>query len=95
LFHGSETSVQLKAAEDILSQECISRVEAMISARHPGLPPERRRLLATINVEVIKTLLPLAEGAASAEQRQTILTEIKKLMLGYMQQATAELPTGV
>lgn len=92
LFHGSETSVQLKAAEDILSQECISRVDAMIGARHPSLPPERRRLLATINVEVIKTLLPLAEGATSAEQRQTILVEIKKLMLGYMQQAVAELP---
>lgn len=91
LFHGSETSVHLKAAEDLLSQECISRVEMMIAARHPQLPLDRRRLLATINVEVIKTLLPLAEAAASADQRQVILNEVKKLMLGYMQQAEKEM----
>lgn len=89
LFHGSETSLQLKAAEDVLSQECIGRVETMIGSRHPRIPPDRRRLLATINVEVIKTLLPLAESATPAE-RPVILTEIKKLMLGYMEQAVRE-----
>lgn len=91
LFHGSETSDHLKAAEDLLSQECISRVEAMIAARHPHLPADRRQLLATINVEVIKTLLPLAEAAPSLERRQTVLTEVKKLMLAYMQQAEREI----
>lgn len=84
LFYGSPTSAGLSEAAGVLHEECIGRVETMLAARYPELSPVRRRLLATINVEVLKALLPLSEAGDEAH-RQTVLLEIKKLLLGHMQ----------
>src|SRR5262249_39289068 len=54
LFYGSPTSHGLAEAAHLLHQECIGRVEVMLSRREPGLDPVRRKVLATINVEVMK-----------------------------------------
>jgi AcrR family transcriptional regulator len=86
LFYGSATSGRLAAAADRLHQECINRVEAMITHRFPELEPSRRRLYATINVEVVKTLLPLSESGDAALRRQ-VLEEIKRLLLAHMREA--------
>jgi hypothetical protein len=89
LFFGSATSAGLAAAGELLRQECIERVERMLSARQPGLEAGRRKLLATINVDVIKALLPLSESG-DADFRECVLGEIKKLLLGYMRSAMGE-----
>lgn len=89
LFYGSATSGELAAAGEVLRQECIGRVEQMLAIRAPGLPPARRKLLATINVEVTRALLPLSESGDAAF-RERMLGEIKKLLLGYMQEAVGE-----
>jgi AcrR family transcriptional regulator len=86
LFYGSTTSPALSSAAARLHQECIGRVEAMLARRHPELPPSRRRLLATINVEVIKALLPLAEEEDEA-YRAEVIAEMKNLLLAHMRQA--------
>ena len=49
----------------------------------------RRRLHATINVQVVKALLPLA-AAAGPTGRDQVLAEIKKLLVRYMDGVTAE-----
>jgi AcrR family transcriptional regulator len=85
LFYGSPTSAGLAEACRLLHEECVSRVERMLASREPRLEPARRRLVATINVEVLKALLPLSETGDEAF-RQGMLGEIKKLLLGYAQQ---------
>jgi AcrR family transcriptional regulator len=88
LFFGSPTSAGLAEAASLLHEECISRVENMLSTRFPNLPAERRKLLATINVETLKALLPLSEQG-SEEDRERVLREIKELLMGYMMHAVA------
>lgn len=83
LFYGSATSGELAKAGEVLRQECIARVEQMLSIRAPRLDGPRRRLLATINVEVTRALLPLSESG-DEQFREGMLGEIKKLLLGYM-----------
>lgn len=86
LFYGSATAGRLAAAADRLRQECINRVDAMIAHRHPDLEPRRRRLYATMNVDVVKALLPLSESGDAAFRKQ-VLEEIKCLLLAHMREA--------
>jgi AcrR family transcriptional regulator len=89
LFYGSPTSPHLAAAADRLHRECVAGAEASIAARNPHLDPARRRLYATINVQVIKALLPLAT-AAGPDGRAEVLAEIKKLLVRYVDGILAE-----
>jgi AcrR family transcriptional regulator len=86
LFYGSATSGRLAAAAAELHQECIRRVEAMMAASVPNLDPALRRVNATINVEVIRALLPLAE-TGDEEFRRLVLGEIKNLLVAHARQA--------
>jgi AcrR family transcriptional regulator len=83
MFFGSTTSPQLAAAADALTEECIGRVDAMMAVREPQLDTTRRRLCATINVHVMKTLMHVA-NAADAKFRGLLLAEIKTLLLAHM-----------
>jgi AcrR family transcriptional regulator len=85
LFYGSSTSAHLAAATEQLVRECIQRVDALMAVRFPALAPRRRRLLATINVEVIRALLPLSQ-AATGEERAEVLEEIRNLLLAHLRQ---------
>src|SRR5207248_11082422 len=89
LFYGSPTSAHLAAAAERLHGECVAGAEASIAARLPDLDPARRRLYATINVQVVKALLPLAAAAGPAGRAQ-VLAEVKKLLVRYMDGAMAE-----
>jgi AcrR family transcriptional regulator len=89
LFWGSATSAGLAAAGELLRQECIARVERMLAIRMPELEERRRNLLASINVDVIKALLPLSESGGEGF-RASVLGEIKRLLLGYMREVTGE-----
>jgi len=89
LFYGSPTSAHLAAAAERLHRECVAGAEASIAARLPDLDPARRRLYATINVQVVKALLPLAAAAGPAGRAQ-VLAEIKKLLIRYMDGVAAE-----
>jgi AcrR family transcriptional regulator len=83
LFYGSPTSAPLAAAAERLQRECVAGAEASIAARLPKLDPAKRRLHATINVQVVRALLPLAE-AADPDGRAQVLAEIKKLLIRSM-----------
>ena len=86
LFYGSTTSPELAAAAALLHQECVGRAEAAIATRAARLAPERRRLYAVLNVEVVKALLPLAESGDAA-RRARVLAEVKRMLLAHMTQA--------
>jgi AcrR family transcriptional regulator len=83
LFYGSTTSPHLAAAAGVLHRECMARAEQTVAARLPTLPEEEVRMYAAINVEVVKSLLPLSETGDEAF-RARVLEEIKKLLLTYM-----------
>jgi len=85
LFYGSTTSKHLAAAAEQLKQECIARVEGLMGARNPEIDPARRKLLAVLNVEVIKTLLPLAQSSDPAT-RARLIDETKTLLLAHMRE---------
>jgi AcrR family transcriptional regulator len=89
LFYGATASPHLAAAAAELTQECIARVDTLMARRMPALDPQRRRLYATLNVEVIKALLPLA-NTGDAAYREMMLGEIKNLLLGHMRQVMGD-----
>jgi AcrR family transcriptional regulator len=89
LFYGSTTSKHLAAAAEQLKQECIARVEGLMGARNPEIDPARRRLLAVLNVEVIKTLLPLAQSSDPAT-RARLIDETKTLLLAHMREVIGQ-----
>ena len=89
LFYGSTTSKHLAAAAEQLKQECIARVEGLMGARNPEIDPARRKLLAVLNVEVIKTLLPLAQSSDPAT-RARLIDETKTLLLAHMREVIGQ-----
>lgn len=89
LFFGSPCTAGLMEASQELCRECVERVERMLAVRTPEMNSEQRRLLATINVEVLRALLPLSESG-DEPFRLRVLGEIKKLLLGYTKQALGE-----
>jgi len=89
LFYGSTTSKHLAAAAEQLKQECIARVEGLMAARNPEIDPARRKLLAVLNVEVIKTLLPLAQSSDPAT-RARLIDETKTLLLAHMREVIGQ-----
>jgi AcrR family transcriptional regulator len=83
LFFGSTTSIHLATVANELLQECIGRVEAMLAAHAPEMPPAQRSLQSTVCATVVKALLPLA-AACKPTRRKRILKETKYLLFRYM-----------
>lgn len=83
LFLGSEASSRLAAATQQLHQAVLSRVEAILAARAPALPPERRARSARVSVQLFKGLLPLVLAAEPAE-RAAVIGELKAVLRGYL-----------
>lgn len=89
LFFGAPTSAGLGEASRVLLEETVRRVAQVLQARAPAVPPERCRLLARLNVETLRALLPLAEEGDEAH-RTLVLGEIKRLLVGYLHQALTD-----
>jgi AcrR family transcriptional regulator len=90
LLFGSSTVPALAAAAATLHQECVDRVEAMMTHGLPTVSPARRRLLADLNVTALKALLPLAE-TGHGRMRGEVLCEIKRMLLAHMQSVMAQI----
>lgn len=83
LFVGAEVSPQLAVATRALHAGVVGRVEAILAARAPALPPVRRALCARICVQIVKAVLPLAVAAGAAE-REAVVGELKAALRGYL-----------
>lgn len=96
LFFCSAYSPQLLPAAAQLHNEVVEQVDELMDRRHPGLDPAKRRILAMMNCEVMKGLLPLGE-TGDPKQRAAIHAEIRELLLAYMRHTLGpevDLPQG-
>jgi AcrR family transcriptional regulator len=89
LFFGSATQGLLADVAASISAGCVDRVDKVLAVRMPWLNAQRRRLYATVNVEVVKNLLPLA-ASGDAKWRESVLEEIKTLLLAHMEHVRRE-----
>jgi AcrR family transcriptional regulator len=84
LLYGSSTVPALAEAAAMLHQECVARVEEMMTIGMPDMPADRRRLMADLNVTTLKALLPMTESG-NARFRAEVLTEIKRMLRAHME----------
>jgi AcrR family transcriptional regulator len=61
----------------------LGRVEKLVAARTPGLPPASLRRHAVVIVQVFGAMLPLVLAAAEPE-RTALVAELKSVLAGYL-----------
>lgn len=83
LFTGSLVSPRLAGAIGSFLKAVVSRVEAMLVLRAPGLSPERRARCARVSVELVRALLPLVVASDPVE-RDAMIAELKAAQRGYL-----------
>ena len=83
LFTGSLVSPRLAGAVQTFLGAVVSRVEAMLVVRAPGLSPQRRARCARVSVELVRALLPLVV-ASNPTERDAMIAELKAAQRGYL-----------
>jgi AcrR family transcriptional regulator len=71
------------AATRTLTEEIVTRVEALLAAHLPPMASSRRRLAAQVVVETTKALLPLT-SAPDGTLRRELVAELKLLLRAYL-----------
>jgi AcrR family transcriptional regulator len=71
-------------AEHPLHAAVLAQVEQLLHLRMPDVDRPRRRLMARVVVQVFKGLLPLAMGVSERERR-SVVAELKRVILRYLQ----------
>lgn len=86
VFYGSHGSPELAAAAQALTGTILERLESMLGARAPGLPADRRALVAAVVVETVKAMLALSVAAPGDEaRRRAVIGEAKGLLWAYLE----------
>lgn len=85
IFWHSPASPRLAAIAAQLDDEIVARVDAGLAIRYPKLSRAKRRLHARVTVATLKSLLALADVAASTERAAT-LRETKTILAHYLDQ---------
>jgi AcrR family transcriptional regulator len=83
LFAGSDVSPRLAAVTHDFHEGVIARAEGILAARAPRLPRARRRRVARVSVQIVRTLLPLIASAEPTE-RSAMVRELKAVQRGYL-----------
>lgn len=84
LFNAPGLPRRLATATSQLHDAVRERVDAMIALRAPALPAGQRARSAEVSVQIFRALLPLVMSAASADEQQMVITELKKVLAGYL-----------
>ncbi|MFL5706736.1 MAG: TetR/AcrR family transcriptional regulator [Ktedonobacteraceae bacterium] len=84
LLVASQVSPELAMAFRNLHEEVLKRFELLIAARTPSIPPEQRRLIATVSHRIFLALLPLAVGP-DARQSNALIAEMKAVLCRYLE----------
>jgi AcrR family transcriptional regulator len=95
VFYGSHNSPELAAAARDLHGEIVGWIAGLLALRAPAIEAERRRLHATVTVEVVKAMLTLSVTGDGA-YRQAVIGETKALLAAYLGPLVGEasLPAG-
>jgi AcrR family transcriptional regulator len=83
LFTGSLVSPRLATAIEAFLSAVVSRAEAMLVVRAPGLSAGRRARCARVSVELVRALLPLVV-ASNPMERDAMVAELKAAQRGYL-----------
>ena len=83
VFYGGHGSPELTGAARRASDAIVHRLEALYGAHRPGLPAERRAILATTSMELMKAMLFLAATRAPSWRHHAI-QEAKVVLRRYL-----------
>jgi AcrR family transcriptional regulator len=81
LFYGAYSAPGLHDASAELHAEVIARIDALLAAHLPALPPDDRHLRATAAVAVVKAMLAAPVDPADADRWHA---ELKALVRAYI-----------
>ncbi len=83
LFHGSAVPDRLAAVAAELHEEITGRLEGVFASRAPELDAERRTLLATMAVAMVRAAMPMVLTAKS-DNGSDVLDELKRMLVAYL-----------
>lgn len=83
LFYGSYGSEHVMQASNALYEKLITRVQAILSARLPGLDAAQIRICAEVSISVVKGQLILIEEAG-ADRQALVYAEVQRLLRAYL-----------
>jgi AcrR family transcriptional regulator len=83
LFGNTNMPAHMAAATRPLHEAVIGRVAAILARRAPHLPEDERERTAMVAVQIVRAMMPPIV-AASGEDRQAMVGELKKALRGYL-----------
>jgi len=87
LFAARPQSDHVAASAHELHHGLVARVEAIVGAAGPDMPPAERQRVAAVAVQMCRGLLPLI-AFADEVSRPALVAELKAALIGYVAQRT-------
>lgn len=79
---GLQLTEQVVAEGEAINREFAKRIETVLAAKLPGLPPRMRPVVATMMVEILTAMLIVA--ARRPSEGKALLAETKELLKRYL-----------
>ena len=73
-----------------LRERLVGRVDALLAARSPTLPTDRRRRLALTTVEAGRALFQYIETGIPARERPAMRGELRGMLVAYLERANGD-----
>ncbi|HEX6818595.1 MAG TPA: TetR/AcrR family transcriptional regulator [Ktedonobacterales bacterium] len=83
VFLGQHGRADRVGAPRVISDEVVTRLQALLALREPQLAPETQRLYAEVVVAAVRALLPLTI-APDGTPRADMIAELKRLVRAYL-----------
>jgi len=83
IFARPDMPAGLAAAAQPIQSALLSRVEAILVARAPGLTTDQHGRTARVSIQIFQAMLPLVL-AADEDERPAVVGELKKVLRGYL-----------
>jgi AcrR family transcriptional regulator len=90
LWLASEFHRELRGPMILMDKEVLSRVEAILKLRAPGISPERARMVVTVIYLGLKALLALMGRSEDPAFRQQAAAEVKRMLTVYVDDIVRE-----
>ncbi|TQS22244.1 TetR/AcrR family transcriptional regulator [Microbispora hainanensis] len=84
LFARPDMPPGLATAAGPIQSALLGRVEAILAVRSPGLSAPERARSARVLVQIFQAMTPVVVAAASEEEREAEVRELKKVLRGYL-----------
>ena len=88
VFSSAWVSPELKAVAEAMNVQILENIENILMAKAPDLDKARRHACALVMMHLTKSVLQMMEAAPS-EARSTIIEEVKRAGVAYMESVVA------